>query len=107
VSSLRTFNLDTVFIGVHGMHERAGFSTPNLLEADTNRAFVDATDELVVLADNTKWGVAGLATFADLEEATVCITDDALSEHARSVLQDRVGRLVLSSPDLVADQRSA
>ncbi len=47
-------------MGVHGIHERAGFTTPNLKEADTNRAFVDATDELIVLADHTKWGVTGL-----------------------------------------------
>ena len=27
-------------MGVHGISERAGFSTPNLMEAETNRAFV-------------------------------------------------------------------
>ena len=51
-------------MGVHGFHERAGFTTPNLKEAETNRAFVDATDELIVLADHTKWGVTGLTTIA-------------------------------------------
>ena len=34
VNALRAFHLDMVFMGVHGMHERAGFTTPNLLEAD-------------------------------------------------------------------------
>lgn len=99
VDALRSFHLDTVFMGVHGMHERAGFTTPNLLEADTNRAFVEATDELVVLADHTKWGVTGLTTIAGLDAATVCISDDGLSEHAQAVLRDRVGRLILSTPD--------
>ncbi len=104
VAALRLFHLDTVFMGVHGIHERAGFTTPNLLEADTNRAFVDATDNLVVLADHTKWGVAGLTTIAGLDEATVCISDDGLSEHARATLQDHVGRLVLSSRDHTIDR---
>jgi DeoR/GlpR family transcriptional regulator of sugar metabolism len=107
VAALRSFHLDTVFMGVHGMHERAGFTTPNLLEADTNRAFVAATDELVVLADHTKWGVAGLTTIAPLEAATICISDDRLSEHAQSVLGERVGRLVLSATDFTALDRSA
>lgn len=107
VNALRSFHLDTVFMGVHGMHERAGFTTPNLLEADTNRAFVEATDELVVLADHTKWGVTGLTTIAPLEAASVCISDDELSEHAQSVLRERVGRLILSTPDLHLDDRSA
>ncbi len=99
--SLRSFHLDTVFMGVHGMHHRAGFTTPNLLEADTNRAFVESTDELVVLADHTKWGVTGLATIARLDEATVCICDDGLSDHGREILGSRVGRLVISKPDIV------
>jgi DeoR/GlpR family transcriptional regulator of sugar metabolism len=105
--SLRSFHLDTVFMGVHGMHERAGFTTPNLLEADTNRAFVESTDQLVILTDHTKWGVTGLATIARLDEATVCVCDDGLSDHARSVLEREVGRLVISHPENVWQDRSA
>lgn len=104
VAALVMFHLDTVFMGVHGMHERAGFTTPNLLEAETNKAFVDATDELVVLADHTKWGVTGLARFADLDDATVCITDAGLSERARDVLEEHVGRLVVTDPDVLSDR---
>jgi DeoR/GlpR family transcriptional regulator of sugar metabolism len=103
VAALDGFHLDTVFMGVHGMHERVGFSTPNLLEAETNRAFIDATDELVVLADHTKWGVTGLSTFAHLDDATVCVSDTGLSDHARSVLDEHVGRLVLSSPAVMPE----
>lgn len=105
--SLRSFHLDMVFMGVHGVHERAGFTTPNLLEADTNRAFVDSTDELVVVADHTKWGVSGLATIARLDEATVFVCDDALAASAVETLSDRVGRLVLTSPDLINESRTA
>jgi DeoR/GlpR family transcriptional regulator of sugar metabolism len=107
VNALRSFHLDSVFMGVHGIHERAGFTTPNLKEADTNRAFVDATDELIVLADHTKWGVTGLTTIAQLDEATVCVSDDSLSDHARAVLGERVGRLILASGDHVSGERSA
>jgi DeoR/GlpR family transcriptional regulator of sugar metabolism len=98
VASLAAFHLDSVFMGVHGMHPRAGFTTPNLLEAETNRAFGAATDELVVLADHTKWGVAGLATIAALEDADVCVTDSGIGEAARIELDARVGRLVVAQP---------
>ena len=33
VSALRAVNVDLVFLGVHGMHERAGFTTPDFSEA--------------------------------------------------------------------------
>ena len=96
VASLRSLHLDAVFMGVHGMHERAGFTTPNLLEADTNRAFVESTEQLVVLADHTKWGVTGLASIARLDQAAVLVTTTAIDDHARAVLADQVGRLVIT-----------
>jgi DeoR/GlpR family transcriptional regulator of sugar metabolism len=98
VRTLRSFHLDTVFMGIHGMHERAGFTTPNLLEADTNRAFIDASEQLVVLADHTKWGVTGLSTIAELSEADVCVTDARINADAHQVLADRVPRLIVTSP---------
>jgi DeoR/GlpR family transcriptional regulator of sugar metabolism len=107
VATLRVFNLDSVFMGVHGIHERAGFTTPNLLEAETNRAFAESTDEFVILADHTKWGVSGLVTIAPLNEATVCVSDEGLNSHARTVLHEHVGRLVLSGTDIVPEQRSS
>ena len=46
IATLRSLHLDAVYMGVHGITERAGFTTPNLMEAETNRAFVAATERL-------------------------------------------------------------
>jgi DeoR/GlpR family transcriptional regulator of sugar metabolism len=100
VAALQRFHLDTVFMGVHGIHPRSGFTTPNLLEAETNAAFVDAAEQLVVLADHTKWDVTGLCTIAPLEAASVVVSDDGLGAEARSILGERVGRLTVSSTGL-------
>ena len=99
VESLRTFNLDMVFMGVHGMDARAGFTTPNIQEADTNRALARAGRRLVVVADSTKWGVVGVSTFARLSEADLLVTDTGLPVGARDVLVEQVGDLVLASPE--------
>lgn len=107
VAALERFHLDAVFMGVHGMHRRAGFTTPNVLEAETNGAFVEATDRLVVLADHTKWGVAGLCTIARLDAAAVVVSDDGLDAAAVEILEERVDRLVLAATDLSIDDRSA
>ena len=66
VATLGSLHLDMVFMGVHGISERAGFTTPNLMEAETNRAFIASTEHLVVLADHTKWNVTGLSSIAPL-----------------------------------------
>ena len=98
VNALRAVNVDLVFLGVHGMHERAGFTTPNMLEAETNQALIDTGRKLVVTADHTKWGVTGVSTIARLDRADVIISDEALGPEARSILEDRVDQVVLTRP---------
>ncbi len=96
VQTLKSLHLDMVFLGVHGMAEGPGFTTPNINESETDRALVDAGRRLVVIADHTKWGVVGISTIARLDEADVLITDDGLPADAVAVLRDRVGELVVA-----------
>jgi DeoR/GlpR family transcriptional regulator of sugar metabolism len=98
VSALRAVNVDLVFLGVHGMDERAGFTTPNMLEAETNQALIETGRRLVVTADHTKWGVTGVSTIARLDRADVVISDSGLDDDAQLVLRGMVGQLVLTVP---------
>ena len=95
VSTVQSLHLDLVFLGVHGMAEDAGFTTPNLLEAETNQAFIAAASRFVVVADHTKWGIRGFCRIAPLRDANVLVTDDALPRDAQSVIGDAVERLLL------------
>ncbi|MEV6830402.1 DeoR/GlpR family DNA-binding transcription regulator [Amycolatopsis sp. NPDC051102] len=96
VHSLRSLHLDVVFLGVHGMADGPGFTTPNLTESETDRALVEAGRKLVVLADHTKWGTVGISTIADLDEADVVVTDDGLPDDAKEILAERVGELMIA-----------
>ena len=95
VASLASLHLDQVFMGVHGMSQRAGFTTPNLLEADTNKAFVAAAEQLIVLADHTKWNTVGLASIAPLATADTVVSDAGLDMAARDVLAANIENVVL------------
>ncbi|MEY9864249.1 DeoR/GlpR family transcriptional regulator of sugar metabolism [Catenulispora sp. GAS73] len=99
VQAIRTLHLDQVFLGVYGMDAAAGYTSPNLMESETNRALVSAARNLVVVADHTKWGVVGLSAFAGLGDAAVLVTDDGLPREAREVLVEEVGELVLAERD--------
>jgi DeoR/GlpR family transcriptional regulator of sugar metabolism len=96
VSVIRSLHLDLLFIGTHGMDARGGLTSPNLMEAETNRAFIEAARRLVVVADHTKWGVVGLSSFSRLDEVDVLITDNRVDDAARTVLEERVGELVIA-----------
>jgi len=73
--ALAGLRVDLTFLGVHGLDVETGLTTPNLLEAETDRAMVAAAGRLIVLADHTKWGVTGLSRIADLAEVDVLVTD--------------------------------
>jgi DeoR/GlpR family transcriptional regulator of sugar metabolism len=96
VAALRSLNLDLVFLGVHGMDERTGFSSPNLLEAETSRALAHAGRRLAVVADHTKWGVVGLSTIVAIEDADVVVTDDGLHSEALESLRERVSDVLVA-----------
>jgi DeoR/GlpR family transcriptional regulator of sugar metabolism len=96
VAALKAVNVDLVFLGVHGMHHRAGFTTPNMLEAETNQALIETGRQVVVTADHTKWGITGVSTIARLSDADVVISDGGLGAEARQVLSEQVGQLILA-----------
>jgi DeoR family transcriptional regulator, fructose operon transcriptional repressor len=96
-AALKQLHLDVLFLGVHGMDATAGFTTPNLLEAETNRAFVAAARKTVVLADHSKWGMLGISSIARLDEVDEVITDPGLGPEAQRVLREKVGKLRLAA----------
>jgi DeoR/GlpR family transcriptional regulator of sugar metabolism len=98
VSALRSLHFDLLFLGAHGVDDRAGLTTPNLVEAETNRALIGSARTVCVLADSSKWGTVGLSTFADLDDVDVFVTDSHLGERARTALGDAVGSLEIVDP---------
>jgi DeoR/GlpR family transcriptional regulator of sugar metabolism len=95
VEVIRSLHVDMVFMGTHGIDPRSGFTTPNILEAETNRALIEAGRRLIVLADHTKWGIVGISSVARLEEADTIITDSGLELAAQNQLTAAVRRLIL------------
>jgi DeoR/GlpR family transcriptional regulator of sugar metabolism len=98
VTALQGLHVDRLFLGAHGIDRTAGLTTPNLVEAETNRALVRASRSVCVLADHTKVGIIGLSTFLQLDAVDTLITDAGIASRARAVLEDSVDHLVLADP---------
>ncbi|WP_025272416.1 DeoR/GlpR family DNA-binding transcription regulator [Haloglycomyces albus] len=96
IQSLRTINVDAVFLGVHGFSAESGFTTPNLMESETVSAFAHKGRKLIVLADHTKWGIIGLASIADLSAADTVITDSGIDPEALTSLKEHVTNVVVA-----------
>jgi len=100
VSVFDKLNVDMAFVGTHGMDPRGGFSSPNILEAETNRAVRDRAKKVVILADHTKWGSVAFATFAHFNEVDVVVTDDELSSENLEVLREAVPEVLVAAANL-------
>jgi DeoR/GlpR family transcriptional regulator of sugar metabolism len=96
VGALRGLHVDWLFLGVHGIDEHAGLTTPNLVECETDRALMACARQVVVVADSSKWRVVGLSSIAALGEVDVLVVDSGLPEPARRELASRVGRLAIA-----------
>ena len=83
---------------MHGLDPEAGLTSPNLDEVDTNRALIASAKRVVVLADHTKWRLAGLSTIVGLSEVDVLISDTGLPETARDVLSSDIADVRIVDP---------
>jgi len=96
IAQLRSVHLDLVFMGVHGMDAKAGYTCPNLMEAETDRALIEAGRRLVVVADHSKWGLVGIASIANLDQADVLITDSGMDAETLAILSDVVPDVIVA-----------
>jgi DeoR/GlpR family transcriptional regulator of sugar metabolism len=94
--TIRSLHFDVLFLGCYGIDLEAGLSTPNLAEAETNRALMRVARRVVVLADYTKWGLVSLSSFASLSDIDVLITDDMLPLDARATLAEHITEVVVA-----------
>jgi DeoR/GlpR family transcriptional regulator of sugar metabolism len=106
---LRQLNTDLLLLGVHSIDARAGLTTPNVAEAETNRIMVAGARKVVVVADSSKLGQVSLATFAGCDEVDELVTD---SEADQATLEALAGaglavRLVTASPQPLAATETA
>lgn len=96
--ALRSLHLDLIFLGAHGFAPEAGFTTPNLEEAETNRTWLGTAPRVVVLADHSKWDTTALGSFATLDQVQLLITDTGLHDTAAAALRKRLDALILADP---------
>jgi DeoR/GlpR family transcriptional regulator of sugar metabolism len=105
VAALRMLHVDRLFLGVHGMDARAGLTTPNLVEAETNQALVQSARRVCVLADHTKWGTVGLSTIIPLAAVDLLVTDAGLGPRARTAVSEAGVDLVIATEPRIRSDR--
>jgi DeoR/GlpR family transcriptional regulator of sugar metabolism len=91
-------------LSVSGVTER-GFFNNNLLLVETERAMLEAAEEVIVVADSTKFGHPSLAHLCPLGAVQHVVVDDALDEAWRERL--RTAGVTLHIAPVTADGQAA
>lgn len=86
-------------LSVAGINER-GYFNSNLLLVETERAMMDAADEVIVVADSTKFGHTCLSHLCELGRPNVLVTNADISEQWQQAVNDAGVRLVMAETAL-------
>ena len=76
ISILNRYRFDKCFMGSNGVHSVHGFTTPDPEEAMIKESAIKASNNIFVLADESKFGEVSFTRFTQIEEATI-ITNGA------------------------------
>ena len=76
VEEIKRIRADIYFMGVTGIHPKAGLSTGDLEEANIKRALMAASAETVVLASSEKLGGASAYVIAPISDVSTLVVAD-------------------------------
>ncbi|MBL9081017.1 MAG: DeoR/GlpR transcriptional regulator [Planctomycetales bacterium] len=93
---LARLNVRRVVLSVAGINDR-GFYNSNLLLVETERAMMQTGEEVIVVADSTKFGHQSLAHLAPLEAATQLVVDDGISVEWKKKVEAAGVRLTVAA----------
>lgn len=86
--TLRQLSADILFLGVDGFDTKAGLFTPNLLEAQVNRAMVDIARRTIAVCDSSKFGRRSLCNIMPVTSVHEVITDNLIAKSDLRALKD-------------------
>ena len=92
---LRDLNVRRSVLSVAGIDHR-GYYNSNLLLVETERAMMQSADEVIVVADSTKFGRTSLARLCELGNVDTLVVDEGITQHWRDIIVDSGVKLVVA-----------
>lgn len=91
ISDLR---VDKTFLGADAIHSDGTIGNVNIEEVAIKRAMIASASQVILLADSSKFEVAGFANVCDLEDIDLLITDKNITADAKKVLVEHDTRFI-------------
>lgn len=97
VRLISEFHVDYAVMGADAVTVR-GITNTNSNEVSMKRAMLRAAEQVLVVADSSKFGESALVRVAGLEDVDLIVTDDGLSEGSAAEYRVEIRRVSVDSP---------
>ena len=88
-TALATLRADRLYLGADGVDPQIGVMTPHLAEAELNAKMIGISQQVVVVADSSKFARRNISLIARVEQLHMLITDRAAPQDAIEQLRQR------------------
>lgn len=95
VQALKSLHVDKALMGVAGITEDSLYNA-NLLMVETELQMMRCAEEVIVVADRSKFGRRGLARLSGWESINRVVTDEGLDEKWGEIVREAGAELVLA-----------
>lgn len=87
--SLKTYHVNKAFISCKGVHIEGGLSDSNEWQALLKSQMMSISNQTILMADSTKFGVQTFAHISNIEQIDLFITDSKMDESCQKALHDK------------------
>lgn len=85
-NALKNFHVDKLFLGVDGFDTQNGIYTPNVEEAHLNQLMIEVSQEVIVVADSSKFNNRSFALISSLEKIDIVVSDKGIKKEDKQRL---------------------
>ena len=103
-ATLRGLHVDQAFLAIHSVSVAGGLTYPRFEEVEAKRAMIEAAEEVILLADHSKFGRQALVRVAPITAVQRIVTTPGIDPDEASAIRDLGIELIIADPgDLTAD----
>lgn len=96
IRQLNDYNIDKLFLAVDGINADTGITNDQPYETDINRAMINKSKNVIVVADHTKVGVTRFINMGDIEKVDMLITDTKADDNEIKKIKAKNVKVVLA-----------
>lgn len=94
--ALKNFYVDKAFLGVDGFDTKTGLYTPNIEEAHLNELMIEIANEVILLADSSKFKKKSFAYICPVDKVDVVVTDEKIDAEDKKRLEDAGVKVIIA-----------